>query len=138
MIIYKYIKNLTRYGLLRSIFIFLFFYSFWMHTNQLIFSKNNAKFSHTLLLLSGDIELNPGPVCESSYTLGHPYLRGFYRSAIYCVFTGERLIPRKDANGNDIVEDITIDEGIQDIKRHFGNSFLYVLLIVNVSHQQES
>ena len=45
-----------------------------------------------LLLLSGNVECNPGPT-QLNYSLNDPNLCGFYRAAIYSVFTCKKLIP---------------------------------------------
>ena len=76
--------------------------------------QDHTRFSHQLLLLCGDIEVNPGPDCDN-YSIGHPFLCGFYRSAIYDVFTG------KDLNGGSIQR--SVEDGFNDAKVLFGDKF---------------
>ena len=76
-----------------------------------------------MLLLSGDIELNPGPANQFNYTLSHPNLCGFYRTALYFVFKCIKLVPRKDDKGIEIYEDVSPDESINDVKAIFNNRF---------------
>ena len=74
-----------------------------------------------LLFLSGNIELNPGPL---NYQLSHPNLCGYYRAAIHSLFHKRKLIPPKDKDGNDILEYYpNFDEGLDDLKTIFQGHF---------------
>ena len=64
-----------------------------------------------------DVEVNPGPASQDNYMLGHPNLCGFYRTCIYKVFRGEKLIPSSTKNEADL------EEGINDAKTLFGSYF---------------
>ena len=75
-----------------------------------------------LLLLSGAIELNPEPANQLNYTLSHPNLCGFHRTALYFVFKCIKLVPRKDDKGIEIY-DVSPDESINDVKSIFNNRF---------------
>ena len=84
---------------------------------QLISSKKStfnvtSSYLWILLLLSGDIELNPGPANQFNYTLSHHNLCVFYRTALYFVSKCIKLVPRKE-------------EGIEiyDVKAIFNNHF---------------
>ena len=54
-------------------------------------AQSRGNFLRILLLLSGNVERNPGPV--SNYTLYNVNLCGFYRAALYFVFNHRKLIP---------------------------------------------
>ena len=66
-------------------------------------------FMRVLLLLSGNVERNPGPT-QLNYSLNDPNLCGFYRAAIYSVFTFKKLIPGEHATN--VTEK---EQGIVDI-----------------------
>ena len=72
------------------------------------------------MFLSGDLELNPG---SFNYQLSHLNLCGYYRTAIFSVFTRMKLIPQKDKDGNNIIEHPTNEEGLNDFKSIFRNHY---------------
>ena len=74
-----------------------------------------------LLLLGGDIELNPGPDSQFNYTHNHPNLCGFYRTALYFVFKCIKLVSRKD--DIEIYEEVLPNDSIKDVKDIFNNHF---------------
>ena len=98
------------------------FHSICFHSIKKSHFKNNATYLCILLLLGGDIELNPGPT-QLNYTLAHPNLCGYYRTAVYFVFTGTKLIPTKDKQGNVLDEHVTLNEGIADMKNIFRENY---------------
>ena len=79
--------------------------------------KSHARLSQRLLLLSGDIEINPGPDCNN-YSYGHPYLCGFYRTCLYNIFTGYKL----QQDGEDSIQ-IELNDGFNEAKTIFGDQF---------------
>ena len=101
----------------------LCFHSLCYQSTKISSLKDTSSYFRILLLLGNDLEVNPGPVHQLSYTLNHPYLCGFYRTALYNIFMGIKLVPRKDNNGEDIDEVVPLNDGINDIKNIFGNHF---------------
>ena len=95
----------------------LHYYSIYFHSSKKHF-KNNSAYLWILLILGGDIELNPGPT-PLNYSLCDTELCSFYRVAIYCIFSGNKLIPMKD-NPDQLV---SLEEGIRDLKNIFGSQF---------------
>ena len=95
----------------------LHYYSIYFHSTEKSFEKNSA-YIWILLLLGGDIEVNPGPI-QLNYSLCDTKLCSFYRVAIYCIFTGTKMIPTKD-NPDQVV---SLEEGIKDMKNIFGSQF---------------
>ena len=71
-----------------------------------------------LLLLSGDIEKNPGP--ENWYSLNHTFLDVYFRTAIYLVFEGQKLLPK---NEDDALVFIDVNDGFKDMKIIFKEQF---------------
>ena len=69
------------------------------------------------LLLSGDIEKNPGPG-TSWTTIRHPNYCNYLRVAIYKVFLGEKLLP--DPSGKDDALDVDVCDGFADLKNLLG------------------
>ena len=53
--------------------------------------RSRGNFLRILLLLSGNVERNPGPV--SNYTLDDVNMCGFYMAALYFGFSHRKLIP---------------------------------------------
>ena len=53
--------------------------------------RTRGNFLRILLLLSGNVEHNPGSV--SNYTLDNVNLCGFYKAALYFRFSHRKLIP---------------------------------------------
>ena len=102
---------------------YLSYYSICFHSSQKKqgYFRNAVVYAWIMLLLAGDIELNPGPMFN--YSLSHPNLCGYYRAAIFFVFTGRKLIHRKDKDGNDIIEDVDIEEGFLDMKNIFSEHY---------------
>ncbi len=82
---------------------------------KVIYSR--GKFLRILLLLSGNVERNPGPV--SNYTLDNVNLCGFYRAALYFVFSHRKLIPVEQGS----IETAKEEEGIADMMHIFGQHF---------------
>ena len=72
--------------------------------------RNNESYTWILLLLAGD------QTC------------GYYRAPIFFILNRKKLIPIKDNDGNDILEDPTFEEGINDIKDIFGSHYDIQLL----------
>ena len=65
----------------------------------------------SILLLCGDIESNPGPDC---YSLRHPQMCGFFRTAVYVVFVEERkLLPQN----NETIVCVNKKEGLADLEK---------------------
>ena len=71
-----------------------------------------------LLLLSGDIERNPGP--ENWYSLRHPKMCGYFRTAIYLVFEGQKLLPKIE---DDALVFVDVNDGFKDMKILFKEQF---------------
>ena len=99
------------------------------------FVSRNSSFDDSLiLLLSGDIEKNPGP--ENWYSLRHPNMCPFFRTAVYMVFDHKKLLPK---SSDDFVEFVDIDDGfieLQDIFQQYFDAHLIVLksLKKNILH----
>ena len=91
-------------------------FHFWKRSDF----RNTQSYLWILLFLSGDLELNPGPF---NYHLNHPSLCGYYRAAIFSVLKREKLLPRKDKDGKDILEKPDFDEGLNDLKTIFGDHY---------------
>ena len=70
------IKSCTNF---HEVFLYEFYF---VYANKIIF-RNDSSYAWLLLLLSSDVELNPGPVNQHNYSFGHPYLCGFYRIALF-------------------------------------------------------
>ena len=68
----------------------------------IVFSKHsNISYVILLILLSGDIETNPGP--DSWTSIRQPDFCNFLRVAIYMVFEEIDLLPNPDENNNALV-----------------------------------
>ena len=96
------------------------FHSIWYLSSKKSTFNVTSSYLWILLLLSGDIELNPGPANQFNYTPSHPNLCGFYRTALYFVFKCIKLVPRKE-EGIEIYEDVSPGESINDVKAIFNN-----------------
>ena len=92
-------------------------YPICFHLSKRSYFRIALSYMWIILFLCGDLELNPGPI---NYQLHHPNLCGYYRTAIFSVFKGNKMIPRKDKNGNDIFEQPDFEEGLNDLKIIFG------------------
>ena len=103
-------------------------HSFFLHNRVLSFSisklrlyssrKQVSSYALLLLLQSGDIERHPGP--ENWYSLRHPNMCGYFRTAVYFVFSNQKLIPKSEKDKIAIVD---IEEGFQDLKNLYGECF---------------
>ena len=71
-----------------------------------------------ILLLSGDVEKNPGP--ENWYSLKHPNMCGFFRAAVYFIFQGQKLLP---VDKKELELCIDINQGFLDMQNLFVNHF---------------
>ena len=71
-----------------------------------------------LLLLSGDIEKNPGPYSWSK--IKSPEFCNYLRVAIYKIFLGEKLLPDKD--DSDSLK-IQLVDGFSDLQILFGQNY---------------
>ena len=71
-----------------------------------------------IFLLCGDIERNPGP--DNWYSLRHPKMCGFFWTAIYLVFEGQKLLPK---NENDTLAFVAVNDGFMDMKNLFKEQF---------------
>ena len=98
---------------LRS-YIFLYFCS---KVDLKSYSKRKSSFDVFLLLLSGDVEVNPGP--ENWYSLQHPKMCGFFRTTVYLVFECQKLIPK---NENDFAF-VEVKQGFSDMRTLFKDHF---------------
>ena len=99
------------------------FHSIWSLSAKKSTFNVTSSYLWILLLLSGDIELNPGPANQFNYTLSHHNLCCSYRTSLYFVFKCIKLVPRKDDKGIGIYEDVSPDESINDVKAIFNNRF---------------
>ena len=81
------------------------------------YSKNKSSFDVLLLLLSGDVEINPGP--DNWYSLWNPKMCGFFRTAVYLVFECQILILK---NENDLAF-VEVKQGFSDMKTLFKDHF---------------
>ena len=99
------------------------FHSIWYISAKKSTFNVTSSYLWMLLLLGGDIELNPGPDSQFNYTLNHPNLCGFYRTALYFVFKCIKLVSRKDDKGIEIYEEVSPNESIKDVKAIFNNYF---------------
>ena len=68
------------------------FYDICFTVSKKVFFRNNSNYSWLLLLLSNDVEQNPGPVHQDNYSFGHPYLCGFYRIALLDMLNSKKDI----------------------------------------------
>ena len=75
-----------------------------------------------LLLISSDVEKNPGPVDCTQYTLQHPNLCPFYRVAIFMIYEKQVLVS-KEESGTTSKRIITEGQGIQEFKEIFNGYF---------------
>ena len=82
------------------------------------FTRNNMSFMFQILLLSGDVEKNPGP--ENWYSLKHPNMCGFFRAAVYFIFQGQKLLP---VDKKELELCIDINQGFLDMQNLFVNHF---------------
>ena len=81
-------------------------------------SRNSSFDDSFILLLSGDIETNPGP--ENWYSLRHPNMCPFFRSAVFMVFNHQKLLPKSK---EDFIEIVDIDEGFIELQNIFQQYF---------------
>ena len=109
---YDHLKHQSEWKMLQRNFCFNKLPS---NFSQLAHSR--GKFLRILLLLSGNVESNPGPV--SNYTLDNANMCGFYRAAIYFVFSQTKLIPVERG----VIETAKEEEGIADMVHIFGQHF---------------
>ena len=59
--------------------------------------KDFSSYALLLLLMGGDIEINPGP--NNWYSLGHPNMCGYFRTALHIIFTkNKKLIPIEESD----------------------------------------
>ena len=79
-----------------------------------------SSFDIFLLLLSGDIETNPGPETLTCYSLQHPNMCPFFRTAIYMIFSEQMLLPKND---NDKHAKVKLEQGFEDLKNLFQQHF---------------
>ena len=91
--------------------------TFKLSSNFSQLAHSRGKFLRILLLLSGNVESNPGPV--SHYTLDNADLCGFYSAAIYSIFNKIKLIPLKQG----VIETAKEEEGIAVMVHIFGQHF---------------
>ena len=73
-----------------------------------------------LLLLCGDIESHPGPDNINCYSLRHPSMCPFFRTAVYMVFNMQMLLPKSE---RDNLVSVDIDQGFADMKNLFQGHF---------------
>ena len=73
-----------------------------------------------LLLICGDVEANPGPGSCNCYSLGHPSMCPFFRTAIYMVFEGHMLLPKSE---KDELLYVDINQGFADMQNLFQGHF---------------
>ena len=76
----------------------LSYYSICFHFTKRVNFRNTQNYIWIILLLAGDVELNPGPF---NYQLHHPNLCGYHRAAIFFILNRKKMIPTQD-DGNDI------------------------------------
>ena len=89
------------------------------------FIINYLSFIFILLILSGDIETNPGP--DGCYSLRHPNMFVFLRTAIYLVFVEEqKLIFEND----DALVPVDANEGFMDFQNLFKQYFEAHLIVL--------
>ena len=82
--------------------------------------RKKSPYMVMILLLSGDIEKNPGP--ETTWTtIRHPDYCNYLRVAIYKVFLGERLLP--DPASKDDVIVIDVSDGLVELKQLLGQYY---------------
>ena len=88
-----------------------------IHTKRI--DQKFFNFAQLLLVLSGDIETNPGP--GHWYSLNHPKMCGFFRVAMYFIIEGRKLTPQE---GN-VPFDCNVDmkEGFDDLQKLFGENY---------------
>ena len=96
---------------------YLDYYSICFYSSRLKKFDFRNKHLLILLLLGGDIELNPGPC--SNYTLRESSLCGYYKAAIFFVLNGKKLVPAEDDND----KEIDIPTGFDKLKNLFGEHF---------------
>ena len=79
--------------------------------------RSRGNFLRILLLLSGNVERNPGPV--SNYTLDDVNLCGFYKAALYFGFSHRKLIPvesEKQIQETSIGVKRVLDQGLNELQ----------------------
>ena len=84
------------------------------------FVKKRSFDDRLLLLLCGDIEANPGPGSCNWYSLSHPSMCPFYRTAVYMVFDEQVLIPK---SVKDELVPVDTKQGFEDFLNLFQGYF---------------
>ena len=84
--IFKFGSRLKKLSYTRSFFTFAFS-PIAKGKRKKIFYDKNASYMFLIILLSSDIELNPGP--EDWYKLSHPNMCGFFKTAVLWYLKGK-------------------------------------------------
>ena len=81
--------------------------------------KKNITYIFLLLLLSGDVETNPGPASWTA--IRQPDFCNFLRVALYMVFEGLDLLPDPEGRNNDT--SVTVSAGFIHLKNLYGDHY---------------